>query len=346
VADPASALISFILLVSLLAVLFWPGDGLVARLVRIAGMTERVQLEDALKHLSKCEWAGTPCTVESLAGSLETSRGQAVKLLGRLEELGFALADGEAFVLTEAGSGYALRVIRTHRLVERYLADRTGVRPVDWHSEAEKREHTLTPAETESLASSLGHPLYDPHGDPIPTAAGELPPPIGVALTALQPGQVASIVHLEDEPQEVFEELAMEGLTPSMPVKILDAGPGSIRFEAGGREHALAPVVARNITVQVLPDAVVNGEAGETLADLEVGGRARVIGILPTCQGPPRRRLLDLGLVPGTSVEAEMSSAAGDPIAYRIRGALIALRREQAELIQVDRHGPEPELES
>ena len=131
-----------------------------------------------------------------------------------------------------------------------------------------------------------------------------------------------------------------------MPVKILDSGPGAIRFEAGGREHSLAPVVARNITVQVLPDAVVNGEVGETLADLEVGGRARVIGILPTCQGPPRRRLLDLGLVPGTSVEAEMSSAAGDPTAYRIRGALIALRSEQAELIQVDRLVPEPELES
>ncbi len=344
--DPALALIAFIFFISVLAVLFWPGHGLVARLVQIAGMTERVQLEDALKHLYKCEWAGNPCTVESLAGSVGTSRGQAVKLLGRLEELGFALADGEAFALTDAGSGYALRIIRTHRLVERYLADRTGVKPVDWHSEAERREHTLTPAETESLASSLGHPLYDPHGDPIPTAAGELPPRTGVALTALQPGQVASIVHLEDEPPEVFEELALEGLTPSMPVKILDAGPGAIRFEAGGREHSLAPVVARNITVQVLPDAVVNGEVGETLADLEVGSRARVIGILPTCQGPPRRRLLDLGLVPGTSVEAEMSSAAGDPTAYRIRGALIALRSEQAELIQVDRLGPEPELES
>jgi Fe2+ transport system protein FeoA len=44
---------------------------------------------------------------------------------------------------------------------------------------------------------------------------------------------------------------------------------------------------------------------------------------------------MDLGILPGTSVVAEMRSPGGDPTAYRIRGALIALRREQAELIQV-----------
>ena len=48
-------------------------------------------------------------------------------------------------------------------------------------------------------------------------------------------------------------------------------------------------------------------------------------------------RLMDLGLVPGTEVEAEMQSASGDPTAYRIRGSLIALRREQAETIQIER---------
>jgi len=48
-----------------------------------------------------------------------------------------------------------------------------------------------------------------------------------------------------------------------------------------------------------------------------------------------RRRLLDLGLVPGTVVEAELASLGRDPTAYRIRGALIALRRAQADQIHV-----------
>jgi Fe2+ transport system protein FeoA len=47
--------------------------------------------------------------------------------------------------------------------------------------------------------------------------------------------------------------------------------------------------------------------------------------------------MLDLGIVPGTVVEPEMSSPGGDPIAYRVRGTLIALRREQADLIRVER---------
>ncbi len=61
-----------------------------------------------------------------------------------------------------------------------------------------------------------------------------------------------------------------------------------------------------------------------------------MIGLSPACQGSQRRRLLDLGVVRGTEIESALSSAAGDPIAYRIRGALIALRREQAEWIRVE----------
>jgi len=62
-----------------------------------------------------------------------------------------------------------------------------------------------------------------------------------------------------------------------------------------------------------------------------------VVGIAAGCRGPERRRLLDLGVIPGTVVAAEMRSPAGDPVAYRIRGALVALRREQADLIHIAR---------
>ena len=72
-----------------------------------------------------------------------------------------------------------------------------------------------------------------------------------------------------------------------------------------------------------------------TLADISPGDSATVQGISPRCEGPARLRLLDLGVVPGTVVEARLESAAGDPVAYDIRGALVALRREQAVLISV-----------
>ena len=52
-------------------------------------------------------------------------------------------------------------------------------------------------------------------------------------------------------------------------------------------------------------------------------------------KGVERRRLLDLGLVPGTLVEARLESPLGDPIAYKIRGSVVAIRRAQAEQIEV-----------
>jgi DtxR family Mn-dependent transcriptional regulator len=335
--DPALALLVFGLLVVAVAVILWPERGLVPRLVRLLGMTERVRMEDSLKHLYKCELSGRQCSVDSLAGSVGVSRARAVELLARLEESELVRADQESFVLTQEGREYALHIVRTHRLLERYLADRTGVLPQDWHREAERREHRLSPEDRESLAARLGHPLYDPHGDPIPTPTGDLPPRTGVPLTTLEPGEVGSIVHLGDEPREVYDTLTRAGLTPLLPVRLLEIGPGEVRFEAGGRGLSMAPVIASKITVEPLPEADLDEGAGETLDEVAGGEVVRVIGIHPGLQGPQRRRLLDLGLVPGTLVEPELRSASGDPVAYRIRGALIALRADQARWIQIDR---------
>ena len=70
-----------------------------------------------------------------------------------------------------------------------------------------------------------------------------------------------------------------------------------------------------------------------TLADLS-DGQAGLVTELHS-QGPERRRMMDLGIVPGTRVTAEMKSPLGDPVAYRVRGALVALRREQARLVSI-----------
>lgn len=339
--DPSFALLVFLLLCLLGGVLFWPRRGLVARISDVLGMTERVRLEDALKHLYKCEYAGRPCSVESVAGTVGISRSRSLEILAQLEEMDLVRAGDAGFSLTDSGRGYALHIVRTHRLLERYLADRTGVEPADWHREAERQEHSFSPSDTDDLAARLGHPRYDPHGDPIPTSRGDLPPLTGAPLTALEAGEVGSIVHLGDEPHEVFEALTRAGLSPHMPVRVLGSEAGEVRFEAGGQEHTLSPILARNITVERLRGAELSGEAHENLAEVAEGESARVLAIHPGLQGPQRRRLLDLGLVPGTRVEAELTSASGDPVAFRVRGALIALRKDQAQWILVDRN-PDP----
>lgn len=70
-----------------------------------------------------------------------------------------------------------------------------------------------------------------------------------------------------------------------------------------------------------------------SLTSLREGERARVCGLLNT--GSMRRRLLDLGLIEGTQVECTQISPYGDPVAYAIRGAVIALRCEDADNILV-----------
>lgn len=337
VTDPVTSLAAFLGLVALATAILWPEQGLLARWRDARRLSERERVEDALKHLHDSEYRGHPASLESLAGALGLSTSEAAGLLAGIEARGLVRRDTAGLHLTREGRDYALHVIRVHRLWERHLAEETGVREVDWHEEAERREHTMSAEEADALAARMGHPRYDPHGDPIPTASGELPPWKGEPLPSLAVGEFGTIVHVEDEPREIYAQLVAEGLHPGMRVQMLETSPERIAFWADGNEHVLAPVVAANLSyVPLAREAVAEGTF-ETLASLHPGETGRVLQLAPSCRGLQRRRLLDLGLLPGTDVAAEMSSAAGDPTAYRIRGSLIALREDQAKLVQITR---------
>jgi DtxR family transcriptional regulator, Mn-dependent transcriptional regulator len=337
--------------------------GLIGRIVAGAGAgrgprdAERERVEDALKHLHECERGGRVCATGELATRVGVGEAEASLLAMRLAEAGLARSVEGGLELTAAGTSYARRVLRTHRLWERYLADRTGVPAGEWHGEAERVEHELSPAEAERLASRLGDPRYDPHGDPIPTSLGEIPEPAGVPLTRVKAGRSVVVMHLEDEPPEVFARLVDAGLTPGLAIEVVDsASPadapgaagagdaavggagnaGGVRVRVRGVERELGAAEAANVTVEALPAGAEVPGRRRTLAEVAEGEVVRVSGISPTCQGPQRRRLLDLGVVPGTRMEAELVSPSGDPVAYRLRGALIALRREQANWIEVE----------
>jgi DtxR family transcriptional regulator, Mn-dependent transcriptional regulator len=335
--DPRLALLVFGGLVTVGALLFWPRLGVVPRWLRLRRLDERVRVEDALKHIFMCGGQGQACTLESLAGRLEISVGDAAALLAHLAHLELVRSVGEVPELTAEGRASALRVVRTHRLWERYLADRTGLPAGEWHDQAERMEHALSPEDADALESRLGHPRWDPHGDPIPTAEGEIPPLRGAALMSVSPGDTVEIVHLEDEPRTIFDQLVAHGMAPGGRMEIVERSERRVLLRGDGREWSLDPVQARNVSVRTLPAGERARERGDSLADLGRGESARVAAISSACQGTQRRRLLDLGVVRGTEITAEMRSAGGDPTAYRIRGALIALRREQASWILVER---------
>ena len=238
--------------------------------------------------------------------------------------------------LTHTGRRYALQIIRAHRLWEKYLANETGFDEEEWHDQADRLEHKLPPEETDALATRLGYTTHDPHGDPIPTADGEIVLHGGLPLNSMSLDQPVRFVHIEDEPEAVYAQLLAEGLYPGMRMRLLERSPQRVRFWANGDEHLLAPIVAANISVvPITPELHEETMEGVPLSVLLPGHKGEVLELLPRLRGAERRRLMDLGILPGTIITAEMNAPGGDPTAYRIRGALIALRKEQANLIQI-----------
>lgn len=333
--SPLLNLAVFVLGGALAAAAFWPGRGLFARGRRNRRLASRVALEDALKHIYNHEVRGDTCTLASVAGALEISTSRVVTLVERMQSHGLVrLVDGR-ILLADEGRRYALEVVRAHRLWERYLADETGVDPVEWHARAEKQEHALSPEDTNALAERLGHPRFDPHGDPIPTADGSVGGEAPLPLTVLGPGERAVVTHLEDEPPVVFAQILALGIYVGMEVRMDARTEQRVVFDADGRKVVLAPLLAGNISIRRVAGTEGTPPETATLATLAPGESADVVRVSPACIGLERRRLMDLGIVPGTRVTYERRGLTGGLSAYRVRGALIALREEQARLIGV-----------
>jgi DtxR family Mn-dependent transcriptional regulator len=323
-------------MLGLAAAFFWPEHGVRARWVRYRSLLRKERLEHTLKHLHHCEFTETPFTLESLAGVLGVSRDRALSMLNDLQQTGMVEGAGGDVTLTADGRREALRVIRIHRLWEKFYAEKSGLDETLWHEMADRREHVTTHNQAERLARSLGHPRFDPHGAPIPTPNGELPSVRGLPLSEMKPGQVGRVVHVEDEPKALHEQLVLQGLNVGALVRVVQCGRSSIQLEVGGEPQVVAPVAAANVSLEPLEMPEFNGKALKRLSRVEPPQKARVVGLLPSCRGIQRRRLLDLGLVPGTVIEPELRSASGSPVAYRVRGALVALREDQAQQIQVE----------
>jgi DtxR family Mn-dependent transcriptional regulator len=333
-----NALIVGSVLILLFAILFWPERGLYFRWQSRRRPDSRETIEDALMHVHQHQQERRSATTESLADGLGISIKNASKLVQRMEARGLLSVSQDDVRLTGAGHRWALQVVRAHRLFERYLADETDVPIEEIHQHAHRLEHKLSPQELDKLDADMGYPAFDPHGDPIPTADGVLEVVESQPLMDWPAEKRAQIVHIEDEPPQVFAQIMAEGLRPGMILSVLESTPSRIVLEANETEHVLAPVVAANIAVREAPQAVPAPTVAK-LTTLKIGQQARVTGLDDACQGLTRRRFLDLGITPGVLIEPVMQSGFGEPTAYRVRDTLIALRQEQSDLILIDRNG-------
>ena len=322
--------IGVILLITLL-----PRFGLLAQYRGYRAAQEREQMEDALKHLLDRQQEGRHASPESMAGMLGLSRSKVMRLIEGMEAQGLLATRGIELHLTPDGERWAIHVVRAHRLWERYLADEARMPLKQIHGEAHRREHDLTDAQLDELDAALGHPTRDPHGDPIPTRDGTLPKVQGVPITTWQDDHPARIVHLEDEPALAYQQILAAGLHLGQDIRILERTPERLVLSDGENEYRLAPAVASNVHVSALPEITLLKRESVPLTELSHDQRGEIVMLDEAVQGFTRRRFLDLGLTPGSIIYPELKNFFGDPRAYRVRGTLIALRKDQAAQIWV-----------
>jgi DtxR family Mn-dependent transcriptional regulator len=222
---------------------------------RITSNTEAV--EDYAKAIyALARRADGPVGTSALARRLGVSPGTVTAMLKRMAELG--LVEHRPYhgvVLTADGERVALEVIRHHRLLEAYLADALGMPWDRVHAEAEVLEHYISEDLEERIATALGDPSRDPHGDPIPDrelaldADGD-----GVALARLEPGQGGVFSRVSDSDPEMLRYLAELGIRPGIEVRVERRDPfdGPLHVRAGGELHALGSGLA--LAMRVLVD--------------------------------------------------------------------------------------------
>ncbi|MCK5455573.1 MAG: metal-dependent transcriptional regulator [Melioribacteraceae bacterium] len=334
--EPITAIIIGLMVLAVTAFVIWPQNGLIAIWKRYIWNANKVLIEDALKRLYQLEENKVTAAVQNIEKALTISSSKANELVAQLEKIGLIITINNKIELTTEGRNYSLQVIRNHRLWEKYLADETGTKEIDWHIEAEHAEHTLTPAQADELAAKIGNPLVDPHGDPIPTSSGKMPDRKGIPITELSENDYVEIIHLEDEPTEVYEQLIEVGLYPGMHLRIKSINDKIIQFDADGKDIEVKSEFGQNISVATVDVEHQIDKSIRVLSTLKVGESGKVLGICSAIRGKQRRRLLDFGLVPGTSIAPRLVSFSGDPVAYTIRGTSIALRKQQADMIFIE----------
>ncbi|MCS7251081.1 MAG: metal-dependent transcriptional regulator [Anaerolineae bacterium] len=172
-----------------------------------------------------------------------------LKKLARLRLVHYTRYRG--VTLTRGGRRIALEVIRHHRLLELFLMEALGY---DWdevHAEADRLEHAISEALEERIAAMLGHPAYDPHGDPIPTRSGEIPIPASQRLSEVPLGMACEVLRVTDE-ASTLRQAARAGLRPGVRVIVEGWVPGAgLRVRVGEQAYEIRRGLAEHIFVRV-----------------------------------------------------------------------------------------------
>jgi DtxR family Mn-dependent transcriptional regulator len=210
-------------------------------------------VEDTLKTIYMLQQEGDPPVATSeIADRLDKAQATVTSTLDRLDEHGLIAREPYyGSELTEDGERIAVEVLRQHRLLETYLAERLGYSWDRVHDEADRLEHHISEHFERRVAETLEDPQHDPHGDPIPNE--DLEPPSRAPtrpLSACEVGDQAVIARVSDRNEDDLAYLADVGITPGTAVRIVERAPfGMVTLDVEGSEQAVPEAVAASIRV-------------------------------------------------------------------------------------------------
>jgi DtxR family Mn-dependent transcriptional regulator len=183
-------------------------------------------VEDYLKVIYHLSSQGGFATTSDIAAMLEVAPPSVSGMVKRLSETGLIEhVPYRGVQLTQQGRRAALKMIRRHRILESYLISHLGY---DWggvHDEAERLEHAVSDGLIERMAGALGGPRYDPHGAPIPTAAGEIEETELVTLADAAVGAELELREVGTRDPAKLRYFAEQRLVPGARLTVTDRQP-------------------------------------------------------------------------------------------------------------------------
>ena len=190
-------------------------------------MTSTESREEYLEAVFKLEETPQGATVTRMARELGVKPASVSQMTARLIDAGLLerQASGGRIILTGQGRAEAIRLVRRHRLSERFLTDYLELPWDQVHEEACRLEHVLSDEAEERLALRLGHPLTCPHGRVIPYDIPQTLLEGTRSLADLEPGEARQVSHVSEEGPEFLRYLAACGIRPGTSIRVDGVAP-------------------------------------------------------------------------------------------------------------------------
>src|SRR6478736_5955708 len=198
--------------------------------------------------------AGESAIASRVADMLGVSRASAGEMLKRLEAEGLVeRGEQKEAILTPAGIERAERVVRKHRIIERFLTDFMGYTASESHVYADEMGDTFTDEMIDRIYERLDRPDRCPHGWPISTEFEQTENEGLLTLAELRPGQAGEIVRLAEHDGDLLHWFYDEGFIPGSSVEIREAQPaaGQLKVALDETDRAIAEKAAQGLYVRV-----------------------------------------------------------------------------------------------